>query len=202
MKSRLLAGVVFGMLLFTSAARADEGGKQEASAQGTGFFTADSTGRGLSQRSTNTGGFLLSYRYHFNRWLGADVSYGRARNTERTFTITTTLPFQTNIHEATAAAVVTVPTSGRFRPYALAGTGALAFVPTQNIGGLVPGAGNQSKAVFEYGGGADYGITKHIAFRLEYRGFVYKRPDFGLITLRTNATTNPAQPSAGVVFQF
>jgi len=221
MKSRLLAVVVFGMfLLFISTARADEGGKQEASAQGTGFFTADSTGRGLSQRSTNTGGFLLSYRYHFNRWLGADVSYGRARNTERTFTttptlpvlppifgpgprvLTTTLPVQANIHEATAAAVVTVPTSGRFRPYALAGSGALAFVPTQNIGGLVPGAGNQSKAVFEYGGGADYGITKHIAFRLEYRGFVYKRPDFGLITLRTNATTNTAQPSAGVVFQF
>jgi opacity protein-like surface antigen len=56
--------------------------------------------------------------------------------------------------------------------------------------------------VFEYGGGADFGFTSHFAFRLEYRGFVYKRPDFGLITLRTNATTNSAQPSAGFVFRF
>ena len=220
MKSRLLAGVGFGMLLlFTSTARADEDRKQEASAQGMGFFTTDSTGNGRTQKSTDTGGFLLSYRYHFNRWLGADVSYGRVRNTERTLTtsiplplpprfgpgprvLTTTLPVQANIHEATAAAVVTVPTSGRFRPYVLAGTGALAFVPTQNTFGLVPGAGNQSKAVFEYGGGADFGFTSHFAFRLEYRGFVYKRPDFGLITLRTNATTNSAQPSAGFVFRF
>src|ERR1700738_3761126 len=124
MKCRLLAGAVFGMvLLFTSNARADEGSKQEASAQGIGFFTKDSTGGGFSQHSTNTGGFLLSYRYHFNRWLGADVSYGRLRNTQRTFTttptlpvlppifgpgprvLTTTLPVQSNIHEATAAAV-------------------------------------------------------------------------------------------------
>src|SRR5229473_676190 len=67
MKSRLLAGVGFGMLLlFTSTARADEDRKQEASAQGMGFFTTDSTGNGRTQKSTDTGGFLLSYRYHFN----------------------------------------------------------------------------------------------------------------------------------------
>jgi opacity protein-like surface antigen len=221
MKSRKLAGVVFGMvLLFTSTARADEGGKQEASAQGTGFFTKDSTGNGLRQHSTNAGGFLLSYRYHFTRWIGADVSYGRVRDTERTLTttpttlplpvvfgpgprvLTTNFPVQSNIHEATAAVVVTVPTSGRIRPYVLGGTGALAFVPTQNRFGSILGAGNQSKAVFEYGGGADYNFTSHLAFRLEYRGFVYKRPDFGLAIMRTNATTNSAQPSAGVVFRF
>ena len=219
MKSRLLAGVGFGMLLlFTSTARADEDSKHEVSAQGIGFYTKSTTGNARTQNTTDAGGFLLSYRYHFNRWLGADVSYGRVRNTERTLTtsipplppifgpgprvLPITLPVQSNIHEATAAAVVTVPTSGRFRPYVLAGTGALAFVPTQNTFGLVPGAGNQSKAVFEYGGGADFGFTSHFAFRLEYRGFVYKRPDFGLITLRTNATTNSAQPSAGFVFRF
>ena len=218
MKSRLLAAAVFGMvLLFTSTARADEGSKQEASVQGTGFFTKDSTGRGLRQTSTNGGGFLLSYRYHFNRWLAADVSYGRVRNTERTLTstpstpggfgpgpivITSTRSVQADIHEATAAGVVTVPSFGRLRPYVLAGTGALSFVPTRNGGAFVPGAGNQSKAVFEYGGGANYNFTRHFAFRLEYRGFVYKRPDFGLVTLRTDATTHTAQPSAGIVFEF
>src|SRR5712664_2321472 len=138
MKSRLLAGVGFGMLLlFTSTARADEDKKQEASAQGMGFFTTDSTGNGRTQKSTDTGGFLLSYRYHFNRWLAADVSYGRVRNTERTLTstpstpggfgpgpvvITSTQSVQADIHEATAAGAVTVPSFGRLRPYVLAGT--------------------------------------------------------------------------------
>ncbi len=219
MKSRLLAGVVFGMLLFTSTARADEGSKQEASAQGTGFFTKNSTGNGRSQTSTNAGGFLLGYRYHFNRWLAADVSYGRVVNSERTLTtipitlptpifgpgprlLPTTLSVQADVHETTAAGVVTLPHFWRLKPYVLAGSGALTFNPTQNRGAFVPGAGTQSKAVFEYGGGADWDFFSHFAFRLEYRGFVYKRPDFGLITLRTNATTNTAQPSAGIVFKF
>jgi opacity protein-like surface antigen len=205
------------VLLFTSTARADEGSKHEVSAQGFGFYTKDSTGNGLSQSSSNGGGFLLGYRYHVNRWLAAEVNYGRARDTTRTFTptptllpispvgptiLTTTLPVQANIHEATAAAVVTIPSFGRLKPYVLAGSGALTFVPTQNAGGFVPGAGNQAKAVFLYGGGADYVFTRHLALRLEYRGFVYKSPDFGLINLRTDATTHTAQPSAGIVFRF
>src|SRR5258708_9807479 len=150
MKSRLLAGVGFGMLLlFTSTARADEDRKQEASAQGMGFFTTDSTGNGRTQKSTDTGGFLLSYRYHFNRWLGADVSYGRVRDTERTLTtsiplplppifgpgprvLPITLPVPSNIHEAPAPAVVTVPTRGRFRPYVLAGHRRIGLFPPAN----------------------------------------------------------------------
>jgi opacity protein-like surface antigen len=222
MKCRVLAGSVFGMLLlFTAGARADEGGKQEASAQGTGFFTQNTTSGNLRQTTSNGGGFLLSYRYHFNRWIGADVSYGRVRESERTATtipgltlpspvgfgpgprvLTTNVAVQSDVHEATAAFLVTVPTSGRLHPYVLAGSGALAFVPTQNRFGTVVGASDQSRAVFEYGGGADYNFTNHFSFRLEYRGFVYKRPNFGLVILRTNSITNTAQPSAGLVFRF
>jgi hypothetical protein len=46
--------------------------RSEISLQGTGFFTKDSTDQGTLQRSTNTGGFLVGYRYHFNRWLSAE----------------------------------------------------------------------------------------------------------------------------------
>ena len=41
----------------------DEGSKQEVSLQGTGFFTKDSQGRGISQHATDTGGFLLGFFY-------------------------------------------------------------------------------------------------------------------------------------------
>jgi len=219
MKSRLLAGVVLGMvLLFTSTARADEDSKHEVSAQGIGFYTKSTTGNARTQNTTDAGGFLFSYRYHFNRWLAADASYGRVRDTTRTLTttptlispifgpgprvLTTTLPVQSDVNETTAALVVTVPSFGRLKPYVLGGTGALTFSPTQHLGAFTPGAGTQSKAVFEYGGGVNYEFTRHFAARLEYRGFVYKSPDFGLITLRTDATTHTAQPSAGVVFRF
>jgi opacity protein-like surface antigen len=206
------------VLLFTSTARADEDKKQEASAQGIGFYTKSSSDNRIRQSSTDAGGFLVSYRYHFNRWLAADAAYGRVRNTQRNFTttpvlispifgpgprvLTTTLPVQADVNESTAALVVTIPSFGRLKPYVLAGSGALTFSPTQALGAFTPGAGTQSKAVFEYGGGVDYNLTKHFAARLEYRGFVYKRPDFGLTALRTDFTTNTAQPSAGVVFRF
>jgi outer membrane immunogenic protein len=218
MKSRLLTGVVFGMLLFTSVARADEDSKQEVHAQGIGFYTKTSTSTGRRQGATDAGGFLVGYRYHFNRWLAADASYGRVRDTQRTLTTTPilispilgpgprvlpiTLPVQSDVNESTAALVVTIPSFGRLKPYVLGGTGALTFVPTRALGAFTPGAGTQSKAVFEYGGGVNYEFTRHFAARLEYRGFVYKSPDYGLITLQTNATTHTAQPSAGVVFRF
>src|SRR5260221_11152619 len=94
MKSRLLAGVVFGMvLLFTSTARADEDKKQEVSAQGIGFYTKSTTGNARTQNTTDAGGFLLRYPYHFNRWLAAEAGYGPLRDTTRPLTTTPTLVF-------------------------------------------------------------------------------------------------------------
>jgi opacity protein-like surface antigen len=66
----------------------------------------------------------------------------------------------------------------------------------------VADASSQAKATFVYGGGADYDMTKHISLRVEYRGFVYNRPDFGLSALPSGVSTHTAQPSAGLVFRF
>ena len=64
------------------------------------------------------------------------------------------------------------------------------------------GADRQAKPALVYGGGADFGISDHLALRLEYRGLVYRRPDFGLPLLDSNTTTHTAQPSAGFVIRF
>ena len=206
MRFRSIAAVVFGiffMFVASASAQDDERGKQEFSAQGTGDFTKDSTTNRVLQHTTNGGGFLLSYRYHFNSWFSADVSYGRDRETQRNIAPGSTLSVQSNVHRATAAGVVNLPwRPARLNPYVLAGTGALAFAPTQARGATVLGAGGQSKATFLYGGGVDYDFTHHFSFRAEYRGFVYGRPDFGVRALYTGATTHTAQPSAGVVFRF
>jgi opacity protein-like surface antigen len=186
-----------------SGAIAQEGRWQEISVQGTGFFTKDSSGNGINQHATDTGGFLLSYRYHFNRWLAADASYGYARNTQQNFTSSSQFGVQANVHQATGALVVTAPHRiFRLAPYVLAGTGALVFDPTGNAGGSVSGAQSQSKAAFVYGGGADYDLSRHFTLRAEYRGFVYGRPDFDLAALHSGTTTHTAQPSAGIVFRF
>jgi len=204
MKFRSTAAVVFGaLLIFIASARADERNTQEVGVQGTGFFTKDSSSNVLNQHSTNSGGLLVSYRYHFNRWFAADVSYGWNRDTQQNISSTGSLNVQSNVHQTTVAALMDLPwRTARFNPYVLAGTGALVFAPTQNAGATVPGAGNQAKATFVYGGGVNYDFSKHLMFRLEYRGLVYGRPDFGVNALRSGLTTNTAQPSAGVIYRF
>jgi opacity protein-like surface antigen len=110
---------------------------------------------------------------------------------------------QSDVHQTTAALVVHTP--GRvlgLRPFALAGAGALTFSPINNFGGIAILADTQAKAAFVYGGGADYDINDHFALRLEYRGLVYGRPDFGLTPLNSDTVTHTAQPSAGFVIRF
>jgi opacity protein-like surface antigen len=200
---KVVVATILGVLMCASGAIAQEGRWQEISVQGTGFFTKDSSGNGINQHATDTGGFLLSYRYHFNRWLAADASYGYARNTQQNFTSSSQFGVQANVHQATGALVVTAPHRiFRLAPYVLAGTGALVFDPTGNAGGSVFGAQSQSKAAFVYGGGADYDLSRHFTLRAEYRGFVYGRPDFDLAALHSGTTTHTAQPSAGIVFRF
>jgi len=200
---KVVVATILGVLMCASGAIAQEGRWQEISVQGTGFFTKDSSGNGINQHATDTGGFLLSYRYHFNRWLAADASYGYARNTQQNFTSSSQFGVQANVHQATGALVVTAPHRiFRLAPYVLAGTGALVFDPTGNAGGSVSGAQSQSKAAFVYGSGADYDLSRHFTLRAEYRGFVYGRPDFDLAALHSGTTTHTAQPSAGIVFRF
>ena len=200
---KVVVATILGVLMCASGAIAQEGRWQEISVQGTGFFTKDSSGNGINQHATDTGGFLLSYRYHFNRWLAADASYGYARNTQQNFNSSGPLSVQANVHQATGALVVTAPHRiFRLAPYVLAGTGALVFDPTGNAGGSVFGAQSQSEAAFVYGGGADYDLSRHFTLRAEYRGFVYGRPDFDLAALHSGTTTHTAQPSAGIVLRF
>jgi opacity protein-like surface antigen len=194
---------VFVILLAGLSAKAQDEPKQEISVQGTGFFTKNSTGNGVFQSATDTGGFLVGYRYHFNSWMAADVSYGYVRNTQQNFTSSSAFNVQADVHQATGAFVVTVPHGFLgLHPYVLAGAGALVFDPTGNAGGFVPGATTQARAAFMYGGGVDWNLTRHFALRAEYRGFVYERPDFDLAALHSGATTHTAQPSAGIVFRF
>jgi opacity protein-like surface antigen len=202
-RSKILVAGLFATLLFAATSMAQELPPNEVSVQGTGFFTKDSDNNGITQHTTDSGGLLVSYRNRFSRLFGADLSYGYTRNTQQNLTSAGALNVQSNVHQATAALVAHAP--GRvfgFRPFALAGAGALTFSPTNNLGGIVPGADRNAKAAFVYGGGGDFDINDRFALRLEYRGLVYKRPDFGLVSLDSDATAHTAQPSAGFVIRF
>ncbi|SRR3989442_6187186 len=196
--------ITLGVVLLVTAAVAAQENRSEISLQGTGFFTKDSSGNGTLQRGTETGGFLVGYRYHFNRWLAAEAVYGYDRNTQEYFAPAGVSRIQANVHQATGGLVFNLPAPRRLRfsPYVLAEGGALVFDPTNNSFGGVPGAQRQTTGVFSYGGGADFPIVKHVSLRAEYRGLVYSTPDFGFKNPNTNTVTHTAQPSAGIVFRF
>jgi opacity protein-like surface antigen len=165
------AAVVVGILAFVSITAVAQENRSEISIQGTGFFTKDTAGKGVFQHADDTGGFLLGYRYNFNRWLAAEANYGYDRNTQ--FCLGgTPARVQADIHQITGAAVVKLPTFLRLQPYALAGAGGLVFAPTGNSGGSFAGATTETKAAFVYGVGAQYAFTRHLSFRAEYRGLV------------------------------
>src|SRR6266436_3640482 len=200
-----VSGLLAAVLLVAASARAQDSEftRSEVGVQGTGWFTKDSQQNGTLQHSTNTGGFLVNYRFHFNGWLGAEASYGYNRNTQQNFTPGGNFGIQSNVHQATGAVVVNVPVYvARMRPYVLGGAGALVFDPRSNTGGFVSGAQQQTRPAFVYGGGVDYRLVRHVALRFEYRGFVYNRPDFVISTLSSNVTAHTAQPSAGLVVHF
>jgi opacity protein-like surface antigen len=200
---KILVAGLFATALFAATSTAQELPPNEVSVQGTGFFTKDSNNNGVTQHTTDSGGLLVSYRNRFSSLFGADLSYGYTRNTQQSLTSAGALNIQSNIHQATAALMAHTPSRVLgFRPFALAGVGALTFSPTSNIGGIVPGSDTQAKATFVYGGGADYDLNDHFALRLEYRGLVYQRPDFGAPPLNSDAITHTAQPSVGFVVRF
>jgi outer membrane immunogenic protein len=200
----LFSALLSAVLVLASSARAQEGVlHHDFSVQGNGFFTKDSQHNGTLQHSTDTGGFLVSYRLHFTGWLAAEASYGYARSTQQTFTPGNAFAIQSNVHQATGALVVDLPLyAARFQPYVLAGAGALVFDPTDNTGVSVAGAQRQARPTFVYGGGMDYRLFHHVALRLEYRGYVYNRPDFEIGSVRSDVTAHTALPSAGLVFSF
>jgi opacity protein-like surface antigen len=199
-----MAIMIVGAISLLSVSATAQESRSEISVQGTGFFTKDSSGRGTLQQSTDTGGFLVGYRYHFNRWLAAEAVYGYDRNSQQYFSNAGLSRIQANVHQVTGGAVIKLPNLRLLRayPYVLAEGGALVFDPTNNRLGAIPGAQRQTVGVFAYGAGADFPILRHVSLRAEYRGLVYSAPDFGFRNLNTNSTTHTAQPSAGIVFRF
>src|ERR1700680_4147277 len=109
----LVSGLLGAVLLLASSAGAQEQGfmRHEVAVQGTGFFTKDSQQNGTLQHSTNTGGFLVNYRFHINGWLAAEASYGYDRNTQENFTPSGNFGIQANVHQATGALVANLPIS-------------------------------------------------------------------------------------------
>jgi outer membrane immunogenic protein len=200
--NRSIFAVVGAFVLFTTAAFGQVENPSQITVQGTGLITKDSTAdsTSTSHRSTKSGGLLVGYSYQFNKWAGAEGNYGYTRNTQNFLGSFGQSSIQTDVHEVTGSFVAHLPSHTGFRPYALAGAGALVFDPTDRF--AVNGIERQTKPTFVYGGGANFDITHNFGIRAEYRGLVFKTPDFNVNSLNLDKVTHLAQPSVGFFVRF
>ena len=193
--------VIVAVAASAAAALAQVEIPSQISIQGTGLITKSSNDQIPSNEVTKSGGFLVGYSYQFNRGLGVEGNYGYTRNAHNYGLSAGPSSLQADFHEVTGALVGYLPTRVRyFRPYALAGGGALVFDPTDKF--VVAGRERQTRGTFVYGGGANFDITNNFGIRAEYRGLVYKVPDFGLTPFDLDKFTHLAQPSVGFFFRF
>jgi opacity protein-like surface antigen len=165
-----------------------------------GQSSGSSNGNGVQDNPTESMGALATVRQSFHPWLGYEVNYSYTRFTERY----STLPFgvQNNVHEVTVAYLLqgpTIPILG-LQPFGTVGTGALIFLPT-TTGGQKYSQQTQLPLLYELG--VNYPVlTSHLGLRFQYRGLVYKTPDFNAALLTTNARRQTSELSLGAYFRF
>jgi opacity protein-like surface antigen len=196
---RIKAGLLAATLALLSLPVVAQEGHSEVSANFTGNFQNQVSGFGLTDSPTYSGGLLVNYRYHFNRWSAVEVNYGYSRFTQVYSSGTFT---QANSNEITLAYQFTfgIPTEARFHPFAEAGTGALFFSPI--LAGSSSGGTTQNRAALLYGAGATYRLLHNLNLQAGYRGLVYTAPDFTLPSQLTNARTEMAEPYVGLTLRF
>jgi len=196
---RIKTGLLVTALALLSLPALAQNGSSEVSADFTGNFQKQANGFGVMDTATDSGGFLVNYRYHFNRWSAVEANYGNTLFSQVYNTGTVT---QARVQEATLAYMFTfgVERDARFHPFVEAGTGALFFSPV--FAGSTGPAVSQNRPVLLYGGGVAYRLTNRFSVQAGYRGLVYTAADFSVPTQVTNAKTNLAEPYVGVSFRF
>lgn len=193
--------IVTVILAMSAAAYAQVEQPSQITIQATGLVTKSSNDQTPTHEATKSGGFLVGYSYQFSRWFGAEGNYGFTRNTQKFGRLGGPTLLESDFHEVTGALVVHIPSHAKsFRPYVLGGGGALIFDPTNRY--AAGGEDRQTRGTFVYGGGANFDFTNKVGLRLEYRGLVYKVPDFTISTLNLDKYTHLAQPSAGIFVRF
>lgn len=201
-RMKLFCAVAAGLLLTagTSSAVAQKAlHHDEVSLSAFGQFSSSASGNGIKNTTGNSLGLRGAFRHSYHWWLGYEVSYGYTRFTE----YYTGQPFsvQHNLHDINGSYLVKAPVGILgFDPYALAGVSLLDFSPTLNGGQRAPW---QVRGAFSYGLGVEHALlVPNFGVRVEYRGLLYKAPDFGEARYRTGSFRNTAEPSIGLYLRF
>lgn len=167
---------------------------------GTGQFTTSITDQTNTphQATTDSAGFLFSFREHPVPWAGIELNYQYSSFSERYTSSFNGAPLASvplSFHEGTGAYLFH-RNYGRVHPFLGIGGGTLYFDSITPLGGQLRGTG-----LFEVGADA---VTHnpHLAFRVQARSLLYRAPNFNDSAIATSRWVATTEPSASVVLRF
>ena len=166
---------------------------------------ASSYAGGVTVQPTDSGAYLVSFRWRFRPHHSLEFAFGRTRDSETFLINGNRFRLDTNASQWSGSYVLHPFPAAKLQPFLLAGAGAVRFsVGNTYVNGFQSdlGASGQTALAVSYGVGADYPLWRALALRLEYRGFLFRQPNFGLEQFATGSRTHLAEPAAGLVVRF
>jgi hypothetical protein len=167
---------------------------------GTGQFTTSITDQTNTphQSTTDSAGFLLSFRDHPVSWAGIELNYQYSSFTEK-FVALNGRPLENvalSMHEATAAYLLHSHRR-HLQPFVGVGGGALYFNPSpEHVVTQLRGVGLTTI-------GADMvSPASRLGFRVQARGLFYRAPNFNNPGIATSRWVATSEPSASVFVRF
>ncbi|MGA2694556.1 MAG: hypothetical protein ABSE92_00750 [Terriglobales bacterium] len=210
------AGLILAWLLLMTPLGFSQYNRIDVAISGGGLFSKQVEGNNVTQTATNGTEVFLTARYRFSAKSSAEVTYGRAGNSQ-IYAAAFDYRIQSNISEFSGAYVFSPIETRNFELFFLGGIGGLKFNPynefIESQNQPVNGSTNTQLAVL-YGGGFDYKLftkipiiarvpsSSRFALRLQYRGFLYRAPSFDVPGIDTSAHGHIAEPSLGLVYKF
>lgn len=176
-----------------------------------GAFTPSQTANGATEAPENTAGGLIEVRHLSGPILGFEGTYSYNRsNEEFRSDVGVTCPIgvypcpppsgtsiKANAHEVTVDWVPSVSV-GNLRPFGVLGVGVLLNVPDSGQSG----SQTDTKPVYVYGAGLDWGLLPHLGLRLQFRGNLYKTPQVSTLFTSIDSFRQTSEPMIGVYFRL
>lgn len=199
------ASLLFSILFLSSFAFTQDYGRFDVSVGAAAGLSKQSSGNSVTLDPTQGWGPLVSARMRFGNRSALEFDYSRILNTQKFEAPPFFYNFNTSVREYSGVYVFSLFKTEKWEPFLLGGAGALRFYPRITyLNGVqtIYSSVNQTELAYVFGAGADYRAWKRVYVRAQYRGLVYKAPDFNLPNLFTGAHGFLSEPSVGIAVRF
>jgi hypothetical protein len=172
-----------------------------------GFYqvTNASNGNFLREDTTESGGFLGSFRKPWRPWLGFEGNLGYTKFYEAYNK--GVVKVENNVTDVSFSYLLQSPLIYGFQPYFTIGGGIIVFAPVSgtltDLNGTLPkNLSSQLLPEFTYSLGINYPVFSRFGVRGGLRGLEYKTPNFHQDSLDAHTLRMTLEPNLSVYYRF